>query len=74
MKKFFKASFDPKMQPGYQSRFKTLDSLMGKTFSESPEESCPNLDGGENLREKFRSGQVRETLPTARILRPKGKT
>lgn len=69
----FQAAFVPTQQPGFQTRFKSMEGLMGVSLSPTPEQR----DGGDvilketGLREKFKSYQVPETLPS-RTLRKWG--
>jgi hypothetical protein len=70
-KSLFGINFDPKMQPGHQGRTASIQSLQGVTVRDK---QAPELDifGEANLRQKFGSRQVAQTLPS-RIFRPKGK-
>lgn len=71
-KNIFGITFDPAMQPGHQTRNKSLDSLIGDTF---PKIKCDESDGGifneSNLRDKFKSGLDIRITPSV-ILRKKG--
>ena len=68
-KKMFGANFAPTQQPGFQTRFKSMEGLMGVTLNNTPEEK----DGSDvifresGLREKFKSLQVPETLPSRKL-------
>lgn len=70
-KKKFDITFDPRMQPGYQTRYKSLDSLMGPSIPAAPAETTTVFAEG-NLRRKFKSQQVPQLLPSVQ-LRKKGK-
>ncbi len=70
-KKFFGINFEPSMQPGHQGRTASIQSLQGVTVRDSQDREL-NIFAESNLRQKFGSRQVAQTLPS-RILRPKGK-
>lgn len=73
-KKFFGLNFDASMQPGYQTRFKSLDSLFGVRISDKPEKDASagsEIFKEQGLKEKYKSGLVPETMPS-RILRKRG--
>lgn len=63
--------FDPRMQPGFSTRYRSLDSLMqgGLIRGEGKETSPLPFTANEvfresNLREKFNSGQIAQLLPS----------
>ena len=62
-RKMFDITFDPTMQPGYASRFKSFDSLLGIRLKDTNEKAETIYQEG-NLREKYHSGQVAEVLPS----------
>lgn len=62
----FGASFNPKEQPGFQTRYGvSLDRFLGgANIVNSPDKPTPQLEVRENLRTKFGSGQVPQLLPS----------
>lgn len=66
--------FDPTMQPGHESRYKSLDSVMGEQFSsKQPERSNERhiLKDPENPYKKYKSLQNPKVKPSIG-LRKKG--
>lgn len=62
-KKFFDISFDPKMQPGSESRRKSLDSLLGVRINQ--ELGTVDRVTGQNMSyDGFVSGTAWQTLPS----------
>lgn len=71
-KKMFQSNFAPQQQPGYQTRFKSFDGLMGVKLSGGVgEKNDASIFRESGLREKFKSNQAPETLPS-RMLRKRG--
>lgn len=70
-KKLFSPTFEPSMQPGHTTRYKSLDGLIGQGIPECIEPEVNVFKERENLKEKFKSNQVKQLLPSV-ILRKKG--
>lgn len=70
-KKIFGPTFSPANQPGFQSRFKSLDGLFGTTINQTKEDSSPGIFADHSLRKRYKSNLVPETLPSV-VLRKKG--
>lgn len=63
--KFALGNFTPDYQPGYETRYKSLDSVVGERIQESYTglKKSPSGDT-RDLRQVFRSMQVPELLPS----------
>lgn len=62
----FEIKFDPKTQPGYQTRHVSLDRFTGgaRITMASPKEKAVPVEKVD-LRKKFGTGQVAQLLPSA---------
>ena len=72
-KKVFETVFDPSMQPGYETRYKSMSSLMGKPMRvRQTTNAAGEIFRNDDLRTKFKSALVEQTLPSIK-LRKEGK-
>lgn len=62
--KQFKGSFKPSDQPGYETRFVSMDSLVGPKIRESESKLEKTTQDQRNLIGVFKSGQVPQLLPS----------
>lgn len=67
-KKMFHSTFAPTEQPGFQTRFKSFDGLMGVRLTGGEvSEGDAEIFKETSLRRKFKSYQVPEVLPSVSL-------
>jgi len=69
--RYFGITFDPTMQPGYQTRSLSLDNLLGPQIKSDFTSELPGPKSKGNFRQKIGSMQVQELMPSIQI-RKKG--
>lgn len=70
-KKMFDIKFDPEAQPGHQTRYLSIDNLLGPRIDAADPSDLPGPKVKHNLKSQVKSMQNQNLLPSVK-LRKKG--